>query len=45
MILLIEPGDTLIIGGDEDRGLAIIPQNYMQGFFPPSVLVDKEDAE
>lgn len=45
MILLIEPGDTLIIGGDEDCGLAIIPQNYMPGFFPPSVLVDKEDAE
>lgn len=41
----IEAGDTLIIAGDEERGLAIIPQNYMQGFFPPSVLVDKEGEE
>lgn len=41
----IEPGDTLVIGGDEDRGLAIIPQNFMLGFFPPGVLVDEEDAE
>lgn len=38
----IETGDTLIIVGDEERGLAIIPQNYMQGFFPPQVLVDRD---
>ena len=41
----IETGDTLIIVGDEERGLAIIPQNYMQGFFPSHVLVDKEGEE
>lgn len=41
----IETGDTLIIVGDEERGLAIIPQNYMQGFFPSNVLLDKEDGE
>ncbi|MFS0780146.1 helix-turn-helix domain-containing protein [Bacillus sp. 1P06AnD] len=32
----IEPGDHLIIVGDEDRGLAIIPQNYMKMFFDPA---------
>lgn len=36
----IEPGDSVIIVGDEDRGLAIIPQSYMQAFFPSSVVVD-----
>lgn len=41
----IETGDTLIIVGDEERGLAIIPQNYLQGFFPPNVLVDKGEEE
>lgn len=33
----IKAGDTLIIVGDEERGLAIIPQDYMNGFFPPNV--------
>ncbi|HHX32289.1 MAG TPA: helix-turn-helix domain-containing protein [Bacteroidales bacterium] len=41
----IEAGDTIIIVGDEERGLAIIPQSYMQGFFPPNVLVNKEEEE
>ncbi|GKV56621.1 AbrB family transcriptional regulator [Sporosarcina sp. NCCP-2222] len=41
----IEAGDTLIIVGDEDRGLAIVPQQYMQGFFPPGVLLDPEGDE
>lgn len=41
----IEAGDTLIVVGDEERGLGVIPQNYMQGFFPPSVVVDKEGEE
>lgn len=41
----IETGDTIIIVGDEERGLAIIPQSYMQGFFPPNVLVNKEEEE
>ena len=41
----IEAGDTIIIVGDEERGLAIIPQSYMQGFFPPNVLVDKGEEE
>lgn len=41
----IEAGDTLIVVGDEDRGLAIVPQNYMQGFFPPSVLLDKKGED
>lgn len=41
----IEAGDTIIIVGDEERGLAIISQRYMQGFFPPNVLVDNEGEE
>lgn len=41
----IEAGDTLIVVGDEERGLGVIPQNYIQGFFPPSVVVDKEGEE
>jgi len=41
----IEAGDTLIIVGDEDRGLAIVPQNYMKGFFPSNVLLDQEGAD
>lgn len=32
-IFHIQPGDTLMILGDEDRGLAIVPQNYMKPFF------------
>lgn len=39
----IKAGDTLIIVGDEERGLAIIPQSYMQGFFPPNVFLREED--
>jgi AbrB family looped-hinge helix DNA binding protein len=39
----IETGDTLIVVGDDERGLAIVPQNYMQRFFPPNVLLDKKD--
>lgn len=41
----IEAGDTLIIVGDEDRGLAIVPQNYMEKFFPPNVLLNNEEAD
>lgn len=41
----IEAGDTLILVGDEERGLAIIPQNYMQGFFPPSVLLPRTEED
>ena len=29
----IKSGDSLIIVGDEDRGLAIVPQGYMKLFF------------
>lgn len=36
-VFRIKAGDTLIIVGDEERGLAIIPQDYMHGFFPPNV--------
>ncbi|QTD39504.1 helix-turn-helix domain-containing protein [Sporosarcina sp. Te-1] len=41
----IEAGDTLILVGDEDRGLAIVPQQYMRGFFPPGVLLEPEEDE
>ena len=41
----IETGDTLILVGDEERGLAIVPQNYMQGFFPPNVLLPKKGED
>lgn len=29
----IQPGESLVIVGDEDRGLAIVPQSYMKLFF------------
>lgn len=29
----LNAGDTLIIVGDEERGLAIVPHNYMSQFF------------
>lgn len=41
----IEAGDTLLILGDEERGLAIVPQNYMQGFFPKSILLKQEGED
>jgi len=41
----IEAGDTLIIVGDEDRGLAIVPQNYMERFFPPNVLLNEKEED
>lgn len=41
----IETGDTLILVGDEERGLAIVPQNHMQGFFPPNVLLPKKGVD
>ena len=34
----IKPGHTLIVVGDDDRGLAIIPENYMNNFFNLSKL-------
>lgn len=44
-IFNIKPDDTLIIVGDEERGLAIVPQHLMQGFFPPIARRDKGDEE
>lgn len=44
-IFRIETGDIVIIVGDEERGLAVVPQSHMQGFFPSSVLVEKEKKE
>lgn len=44
-IFHIKAGDSLIIVGDEERGLAIVPQNYIQGFFPPHVFLGKDDEE
>src|SRR5690625_291836 len=44
-IFNIDAGDTLIIVGDEERGLAIVPENYMQGFFPPNVVLDKKGGD
>ena len=41
----IEAGDTLIVVGDEERGLAIVPQNFMQGFFPSNIVLDKENEK
>lgn len=41
----IEAGDTLIIVGDEDRGLAIVPQHYMEEFFPPNVLLQTKGKD
>ena len=34
----IKPGHTVIVVGDDDRGLAIIPENYMNNFFNLSKL-------
>lgn len=44
-IFRIETGDIVIIVGDEERGLAVVAQSHMQGFFPSSVLVEKEKKE
>ena len=41
----IESGDTLIVVGDEKRGLAIVPENYLQGFFPHNVLLNKKEED
>lgn len=41
----IEAGDTLIVVGDEDRGLAIVPQSYMTGFFPPNILLNRKEED
>lgn len=41
----IEAGDTLVLVGDEERGLAIVPKSYVQGFFPPSVLLSKKEDD
>lgn len=40
----IKPGDTLLILGDENRGLAIPPQRSMAEFFA-SIFEDKEDEK
>ena len=32
-VFQIEPGDTLVIVGDEDRGLAIVPEKMMHASF------------
>ena len=34
----IKPGNTVIVVGDDERGLAIIPENYMKNFFNLSKL-------
>ena len=34
----IKPGHTVIVVGDDERGLAIIPENYMNNFFNLSKL-------
>ena len=43
-IFNIKPGDTLLILGDESRGLAIPPQRSMAEFFT-SVFEEKEDEK
>ena len=43
-IFNIKPGDTLLILGDENRGLAIPPQRSMAEFFA-SVFEDKDDKK
>ena len=34
----IKPGHTVIVVGDEDRGLAVVPESYMNNFFNLSKL-------
>lgn len=41
----IEVGDSLIILGDEERGLAIVPESYTQKFFKEALRVNEEDNE
>lgn len=43
-IFNIKPGDTLLILGDENRGLAIPPQRSMTEFFA-TIFDDKKDDE
>jgi len=40
----IEPGDTLLILGDEDRGIAIPPKSSMSGL-AKMIFGDKEPEE
>ena len=40
----IKPGDTLLILGDENRGLAIPPQRSMAEFFA-SIFEDKDNEK
>ena len=37
-VFQIKPGHTLIVVGDDERGLAIVPENYMKNFFNLSKL-------
>lgn len=41
----IHAGDTLIIVGDEERGLAIVPHNYMSTFFANLALFSEENTQ
>lgn len=43
-IFNIKPGDTLLILGDKNRGLAIPPQRSMTEFFA-TIFDDKKDDE
>lgn len=41
----IEAGDALILVGDEERGMAIVPQSYMQSFFDVAIFSDPDKKE
>lgn len=41
----IEVGDALVIVGDEERGLAIIPESYTQKFFSEALRMNKLERE
>lgn len=42
-VFKIEPGTQLIIVGDDERGLAIVPQQYMKPFFQQAFSGEEED--
>ncbi|WP_042475284.1 helix-turn-helix domain-containing protein [Bacillus ndiopicus] len=44
-VFKIEVGDALIIVGDEERGLAIIPESYTQKFFSEALRINELERE
>ena len=42
-VFAIKSGDELVVVGDEDRGLAMVPQHYMSKFFDQIAFCSEDD--